>query len=43
MTEFNYNNLKKFRPLFEEWFKNLTPNQVLYYEAYMRGQKSPYT
>ena len=42
MTEFNYSNLKKYRPLFEEWFKNLTPNQVLYYEGYMRGEKTPW-
>lgn len=29
--------------LVDTWFDNLTPNQILYYQAYSNGQKSPFT
>lgn len=41
-NEWKYNTLPKYYHLFEEWFKNLTDNQILYYTAYAKGLKTPY-
>ena len=40
--EFDWSNHKKYRVRFEEWYSNLTENQLLYYEAYSRGAKTPW-
>ena len=37
-----FNNLKKYYKYFEEWFDNLTENQLLYYKAYSKGLKTPF-
>ena len=36
------NNHPRYLHLFEEWYKNLTDNQKLYYRAYAEGKKSPF-
>lgn len=41
-TEFKFNNLPKYYKYFDTWIKNLTENQILYYNAYSKGKKSPY-
>ncbi len=33
---------KKYHCLFEQWFSNLTDDQIMYYFAYMQGKKSPF-
>ena len=33
---------KKYHSLFDQWFANLTDNQIMYYTAYMQGKKSPF-
>ena len=40
--EFNHSTVSKYRKYFEEWFSNLTENQILFYTAYMSGLKTPY-
>lgn len=40
--EFIYNTVPKYYKYFEEWFNNLTKNQLVYYTAYMNGCKTPY-
>ena len=41
-NEFRYNVLKKYYKYFDEWYEKLTDNQILYFTAYMNGQKSPW-
>ena len=41
-NEFRYNTQKKYYKYFEDWFMNITDNQRMYFEAYMKGLKSPY-
>ena len=41
-TEFKFNNLPKYYKYFDTWIENLTENQILYYNAYSKGKKSPY-
>ncbi len=41
-NEFRYNVHPKYYKYFEEWFSNLTENQILYYTAYSQSKKSPY-
>ena len=41
-TEFKFNNLPKYYKYFDTWIENLTENQILYYNAYSKGTKSPY-
>jgi len=33
---------KKYLHLFEQWFNNLTNDQIMYFTAYMQGKKSPF-
>ena len=40
--DFEWNNHKKYRKYFDTWCENLTDNQILYYDAYSKGQKTPY-
>ena len=40
--EFIYNTVPKYYKYFEEWFNNLTKSQLVYYTAYMNGNKTPY-
>ena len=40
--EFKFNNMPKYYHYFDEWFNNLTENQLLYYNAYSNGFKTPY-
>lgn len=40
--EFSYSNIPKYYKYFEEWFSNLTDNQILFYTAYMNRLKTPY-
>ena len=40
--EFIYNTVPKYYKYFEEWFNNLTKNQLVFYTAYMNGCKTPY-
>jgi len=40
--DFDWNNHKKYRKYFDEWYSNLTENQLLYYKAYANGQKTPF-
>ena len=47
MKEYLYNewrlcNNSKYLHLFDEWYKNLTENQMLYYKAYSEGKKTPF-
>jgi hypothetical protein len=41
-NEFRYNVLKKYHKYFDEWYENITETQILYFEAYMNGDKTPY-
>lgn len=44
-NEFRFNVAAKYRnttEYFEEWFQNITENQILYYNAYRFGKKSPF-
>ena len=41
-NEWRMNNHPRYLHLFEEWYKNLTDNQKLYYRAYAEGKKSPF-
>ena len=41
-TQFTHSTIPKYYKYFEEWFANLTPEQLNYYEAYMNGHKTPY-
>ena len=41
-TEFKFNNHPKYYKYFDTWIENLTENQILYYNAYSKGKKSPY-
>ncbi len=38
--EFSHSNIPKYYKYFEDWFKNLTDNQISFYTAYMNGQKT---
>ena len=40
--EFKYNTIPKYYRYFEEWFNNLTENQLLYYNVYKNGEKTPF-
>lgn len=40
--EWTHSTLPKYYKYFEEWFNNLTDNQILYFTAYCNGKKSPY-
>ena len=40
--EFSHSTIPKYYKYFEEWFSNLTENQILFYTAYMNGLKTPY-
>ena len=40
--EFSHSTVPKYYKYFEEWFSNLTENQILFYTAYMNGLKTPY-
>lgn len=40
--DFDWNNHKKYRKYFDEWYSNLTENQLLYYKSYAKGQKTPF-
>lgn len=40
--EFIYNTIPKYYKYFDEWFNNLTDNQKIYFEAYSKGNKTPY-
>jgi len=40
--EFTHTTLPKYYKYFEEWFNNLTENQLAYYRAYASGAKSPW-
>jgi hypothetical protein len=41
--EFKFSTIPKYYKYFEEWFKNLTENQMVYLEAYSKGKKTPFT
>jgi len=41
-TEWKYNVAPKYLHYFEEWFLNLTKEQIFYYTAFMNKKKSPY-
>ena len=41
-NEWRYNVHKRFLKYFDEWYENLTDNQILYFNAYMKGLKSPF-
>ena len=41
-NDFEWNNHKKYRKYFDEWYSNLTENQLLYFESYSKGQKTPF-
>lgn len=41
-NEFRYNVQKKYYKYFDDWYINITETQRTYFEAYMRGHKSPY-
>lgn len=40
--EWIYNCHRKYHYLFEDWFKNLTENQIIYFSAFMIGNKTPW-
>jgi hypothetical protein len=40
--EWRFSCHKKYHYLFDQWFKGITDDQLLYFEAYARGKKSPY-
>lgn len=40
--EFSHSTIPKYYKYFEEWFSNLTDNQILFYTAYMNGLKTPH-
>jgi len=40
--EFHHSTVPKYYKYFEEWFSNLTENQILFYTAYMNGLKTSY-
>lgn len=40
--EFSHSTIPKYYKYFEEWFSNLTENQILFYTAYMNGLKTLY-
>lgn len=40
--EFSHSTVPKYYKYFEDWFNNLTENQILFYNAYMIGLKTPY-
>ncbi len=42
-NEWRLSNHVRYQHLFEQWFNNLTREQKLYYIAYSRDKKSPYT
>ena len=42
-TEWRYNVHPKYLKYFEEWYNQLTEKQRLYYNAYMDGNKTPFT
>ena len=39
-NEFKFNNIQKYYNYFDTWVDNLTENQMLYYEAYRKGNKT---
>ena len=38
--QFNRSNIPKYRKYFDEWWRNLTLQQKLYFFAYSRGEKT---
>lgn len=40
--EWRFNNNPRYQHLFDEWFKNITDNQKMYFKAYSEGKKTPY-
>ena len=42
-NEFKFTTLPKYYKYFEQWINNLTDNQILYYKAYSKKLKTPYT
>lgn len=38
--EFRRNSLPKYYKYFDEWIKNLTDEQILFYTAYSEGKKT---
>ena len=40
--EFYHSTIPKYYKYFDEWFRNLTPRQLLYYRSYMVGHKTPF-
>ena len=41
-NEWRYNVHKRFLKYFDEWYGNLTDNQIFYLTAYMKGLKTPF-
>ena len=39
--EFRRNNIPKYHKYFDEWIKNLTDKQIIFYKAYAKGKKTP--
>lgn len=33
---------KKYHYLFDTWYENITENQILYFNAWMKGNKTPW-
>lgn len=40
-TVWSHCNMPKYYEYFEQWFDNLTSNQIDYFTAYMKGKKTP--
>lgn len=40
--QFTHSTIPKYYKYFEMWFNALTDTQLQYYEAYMKGAKTPY-
>lgn len=41
--EFRFNNHVKYVGRFDEWYDKLTLNQKMYYYAYAKGSKTPFS
>ena len=40
--EWRYNNHSKYQKYFKEWVSNVTPQQILYFKAHLKGKMSMY-
>lgn len=40
--EFCHSTVPKYYKYFEQWFSALTKGQLLFYNAYMNGKKTPF-